>query len=145
MNVDKGLGIAEMAALAGLSTDTLRWYEREGILPAVGRGSSGQRRYGPRERDLVLLLTSLRDTGMSTAMMKTFVQLLMEGAASHGRRINVLEQARELLEDRRRNIDHAQAALDSKVEHYKELIAAGLDCDGAPVTSDIRMLQAARS
>ncbi|GGJ31254.1 MerR family transcriptional regulator [Paenarthrobacter histidinolovorans] len=145
MNVDKGLGIAEMAALAGLSTDTLRWYEREGILPAVGRGSSGQRRYGPRERDLVLLLTSLRDTGMSTAMMKTFVQLLMEGAASHGRRINVLEQARELLEERRRKIDQAQAALDSKVEHYKELIAAGLDCDGAPVTSDIRMLQAARS
>jgi DNA-binding transcriptional MerR regulator len=144
MTVDKELGIAEMEVLAGLSTDTLRWYEREGILPAVGRGSSGQRRYGPQERDLVLLLTSLRETGMSTAMMKTFVQLLMEGAASHGRRINLLEQARELLEERRHKIDQAQAALERKVMHYKELIAAGLDCDGAPVSGKIRILQAAR-
>jgi DNA-binding transcriptional MerR regulator len=144
MSVDKELGIAEMVALTGLSADTLRWYEREGILPTVGRGSSGRRRYGPQERDLVLLLTSLRNTGMSTAMMKAFVQLLMEGAASHGRRIDLLEQARELLEERRRKLDQARSALDDKIEHYSELIAAGLDCDGAPVTSDIRILQAAR-
>ena len=128
-----------------MGSDTLRWYERVGILPTVRRGSSGRRQYGPQERDLVLLLTSLRDTGISTSKMKTFVQLLMEGAASHGRRIDLLERARELLKERRRKIDQAQAALEAKIQHYQELIAAGLDCDGAPVADDIRALQAARS
>lgn len=144
MSVEKELGIAEMALLAGLSTDTLRWYEREGILPTVGRGSSGRRQYTPQERDLVLLLTSLRDTGMPASMMKSFVELLMEGAASHGRRIDLLEQAGELLKERRRRIDQAEAALETKIQHYQELIAAGLDCDGAPVADSIRALQSAR-
>ena len=144
MSVDTELGIAEVAELTGLSTDTLRWYEREGILPTVSRGASGRRRYSPQERDLVLLLTSLRATGMPTAMMKDFVQLVMEGAASHGRRVSLLAHARELLEERRRKLDQAEAALDSKIEHYRILIDAGLDCDGAPVTTEVRALQVAQ-
>ncbi len=142
--VETSLSIAEMAELTGLSTDTLRWYEREGILPAVSRSSSGRRRYGPRERDLVLLLTALWDTGMPTATMKEFVQLLHEGAVSHGRRISLLEQTRELLAERRRRLDEASAALENKIGHYEELIAAGLDCEGAPVPSELRPLQSAR-
>ncbi|GAA2086886.1 MerR family DNA-binding transcriptional regulator [Brevibacterium salitolerans] len=57
-----GMGITEMAELSGLSPDTLRWYEKEGILPPVNRGPTGRRTYSPRERDLVLLLTTLRGT-----------------------------------------------------------------------------------
>lgn len=145
MDEQTWLSIAEMSALTGLSTDTLRWYEREGILPPVGRTGSGRRRYNRRERDLVLLLAALRDTGMPTAMMKTFSDLLREGAASHGRRIALLEQTRALLDERRRKIDAAAASLDDKIRHYQELIEAGLDCDGAPVPDEVRPLQAARS
>ena len=144
MSADKGLGIAEMAELTGLSADTLRWYEREGILPAVSRSTSGHRSYTAQERELVLLLTSLRDTGMTTAMMKSFVGLVMEGASSHGRRIELLEQARQLLGERRRKLDRSAAAIDSKISHYEELIRSGLDCVGAPVTNEVRTLQAAR-
>lgn len=145
MTDQRPLSIAEMAKLAGLSTDTLRWYEREGILPPVTRSSSGHRRFSPQERDLVLLLTALRDTGMPTATMKSFAQLLQQGAASHGRRITLLEQTRAQLAERRRAIDQATAALERKIDHYEELIAAGLDCAGAPVPAEVRHLQTARA
>ena len=98
-------------------------------------------RYTARDRDLVLLLAALRDTGMPTALMKEFVALVAEGASSHGRRIGVLAQTRGLLEQRRSALEAAMAALDAKIAHYEELIAAGLDCDRHPVTADVRAQQ----
>lgn len=135
------VGIAQMAQACRLSADTLRWYEKEGMLPAVHRGPDGRRRYSPRDRDLVLLLAALRDTGMPTALMKEFVALVAEGAASHGRRIGVLAQTRDLLEQRRSALESAMSALDAKIAHYEELIAAGLDCDAHPVTDEVRAQQ----
>ncbi len=144
MRETQSSSIADVAELTGLSQDTLRWYEREGILPRVGRSASGHRRYSERERELVLMLAALRDTGMTTEMMKEFVALLGEGAASHGRRVALLERARERLAEKRAEIERASTALESKIGHYQELIAAGLDCDGAPVTEEVRTLQTAR-
>lgn len=82
---------------------------------------------------------------MPTAAMKDFVALLAEGAASHGRRIALLEETRVMLAERRRALDAAEAALEGKIDHYRELIAAGLDCDGAPVSEEVRQRQTARS
>lgn len=138
------VGIAQMARASGFSIDTLRWYEKAGILPPAERGPDGRRRYGPREQGMVLLLVRLRETGMPTTDMRAFVELLGEGAASHGRRIALLEAARDRLTERRRVIDAAQAALDDKIAHYERLIAAGLDCSGSPVPTGLRMQQAAR-
>ncbi len=142
---DSWSGIAEMASLSALSTDTLRWYEKEGIVPRVERGPDGRRRYGGRNRDLVLLLAVLRSTGMATSAMKKFVGLVAEGAASHGRRITLLTETRDLLDQRRRALDTARTAVDAKIAHYEQLILAGLDCDGAPVTEPIQHRQRSRN
>ncbi len=68
-NMDASLGIAEVARLSGLSQDTLRWYEREGLLPAVRRGPDRRRRYTRRDAALVEMLAKLRDSGMPTGEM----------------------------------------------------------------------------
>lgn len=120
--------------MAGLSVDTLRWYEKEGLLPRVGRDGYNRRSYSPREQPMVLLLTALRDTGMPTADMKSFVTMLGEGAASHTRRIALLEEHHRRLDQRRAAIDAADQALQHKIAHYRGLIDDGLDCEGAPVS-----------
>ncbi|ROR97695.1 DNA-binding transcriptional MerR regulator [Salana multivorans] len=145
MEDESRLAIAEMAATAGITTDALRWYEREGVLPRVPRDASGHRRYGPAEQGLVALLLALRGAGMSVAGARSFVELLGEGAASHGRRISLLEEGRDLLREQRRRLDAAEAALERKIAHYELLIAAGLDCTGAPVPDDQRARQSARA
>lgn len=137
-------GIAEVAAASGLSPDTLRWYEKEGLLPRVPRDSGGRRRYRPADRDLVTLLVGLRAAGMSTSAMKAFVDLMGEGAASHGRRIALLDAARDDLAARRRALEQTERALEAKIRHYEELIAAGRDCDGSPVADADRPAQASR-
>ncbi|WP_249361244.1 MerR family transcriptional regulator [Cutibacterium avidum] len=117
-----------MAAESGLSVDTLRWYEKEVMVLPVGRGVDGRRRYAPADRNPVLLLARLRETGMTTRAMKEFVALIHEGATNHGRRIALLSETKAELEARRRALDDALRAFDAKVAHYQELIDAGQDC-----------------
>lgn len=137
-------GISEMANLAGLSKDTLRWYEREGMLPDVPRGPTGYRTYTGRVASLVILLSRLRATGMPTADMRLFAQLVGQGAASHGRRVAVLEAHRVRIAEQQQRLAEASEALEGKLAHYEHLIAHGLDCDGAPIDIDTRTLQETR-
>ncbi|MDO9458340.1 MerR family transcriptional regulator [Nocardioides sp.] len=128
-----GLGIREVSERTGLSVDTLRWYEKEGLLPPMPRGGDGRRVYPERMVEFVELVVALRRTGLSVADTRSFVELADEGAASHGRRMALLERQREDIHEQQRRLAADLAAVDTKITHYRELIAAGLDCDGLPV------------
>lgn len=135
-DVTTSVGIAEISELTGLTKDTLRWYEREGLIPDVPRGVDGRRRYDDRTVGLIRLVVRLRDTGMPLADIRRFVRMVAEGAASHGRRRTLLSEHRELLIDRMRALQEDMAALDAKIDHYDRLIAAGRDCNDQPVTDE---------
>ena len=136
-DTDASLGIAEVARLSGLSQDTLRWYEREGLLPAVRRGPDRRRRYTRRDAALVEMLAKLRESGMPTEEMREFSRLIAGGAATHRRRLAILEGHRERIHRRQAELDQHLVSLEEKVTHYRYLIGAGLDCDGRPVATEV--------
>ncbi|MDM4763218.1 MerR family transcriptional regulator [Galbitalea sp. SE-J8] len=140
-DTDASLGIAEVARLSGLSQDTLRWYEREGLLPAVRRGSDRRRRYTRRDAALVETLAKLRESGMPTDEMREFSRLVAGGAATHARRLAILEAHRDRIRRRQAELDQHLASLEEKVTHYRYLIDAGLDCDGRPVSGGVASVQ----
>lgn len=90
MPESEDLSIAEVSARTGLTRDTLRWYESEGVIPPVPRTSSGVRRYDDDTIRTIELLVRLRRTGMSVAHMRDFVAMLEQGARTHGRRMRLL-------------------------------------------------------
>lgn len=136
------LGIADVAEMSGLTPETLRWWEREGLVPPVTRGSDRRRRYSEREAAFVVMLAKLRSTGMPTEDMREFSRLVAGGAATHGRRLAILELHRQRIRARQAVLTAGLAALDEKAGHYRKLIEAGLDCDGAPVSPEVAFLQA---
>ncbi len=123
------LGISEVAESTGFSLDTLRWYEREGLLPQVERDSSRRRRYSPRDVALLRTLARLRRTGMPTREMREFTRLVTEGAATHDQRLALLAAHQERIVARLAEMQDDLAVLEKKVEHYRYLIEQGLDCD----------------
>lgn len=144
MTTATAVGIAEVAQASGLSQHTLRWYEREGLVPAVARGPDGRRRYDERSVGLIRLLVHLRRSGMPTAQMRRFVTLVSEGSDTHGRRVALLDEHAERIRAQQAELAAAAAALEVKRDHYLGLIDAGLDCDGAPMSPELRPQQASR-
>ncbi|MDR2279970.1 MAG: MerR family transcriptional regulator [Gordonia sp. (in: high G+C Gram-positive bacteria)] len=128
------MSIADVAARTGLSRDTLRWYEAEGLIPAVPRTSAGVRRYDDASIRMIDLLVRLRRTGMSVAHMRDFVTMVDQGARTHGRRMRLLEDHREEIESRIRELIDDLESVDDKIAHYRRLIDAGLDCGEQPIT-----------
>lgn len=71
----EGYTIAEVAERTGLSVHTLRYYEQAGLIESVARSRSGRRRYSTSDIAHVQLLTTLRNSGMTVADVRHYVQL----------------------------------------------------------------------
>lgn len=119
------LPIADVARRTGLSTHTLRYYERIGLVDCVQRTRNGVRRYAAADLDWLRFLMRLRDTGMAIADMQRFAELRREGDASVAARLALLSDHREAVKRRLRGLRANMRALDAKIDHYEEMLRDG--------------------
>ncbi|MCW2831536.1 MAG: MerR family transcriptional regulator [Aeromicrobium sp.] len=118
----EGLTISAAAEISGLSVDTLRYYEKEGLtLHRPGRSSSGQRRYTEQNLQWLGTLVMLRRTGMPIRDIKQFVELYrIDGSEAdrlailEAHRVHVLEQLVEV----QTHLD----AINRKIDYYQEQV-----------------------
>ena len=119
---EDGLSIGAAAEATGLSIDTLRYYERAGLLldPAP-RDPGGRRRYGRNDLDWIAGLIMLRATGMSIADVRRMAEL-SRLAGTEAERLVVLEQHRlRVLAELDRTRAHL-SALESKIAAYTAVV-----------------------
>lgn len=108
--------IAELAAKSGLSAHTLRYYERAGLVPMVGRDpSSGHRRYGPGHVGWIAFLRNLRAAGMPVREMRAYVRLVAKGDATWPERRAILKRHRAVVDDTIRTLQAHRRLLDQKL------------------------------
>lgn len=136
--------IGQVAEKTGLSTYTLRYYDREGLMPFVKRSASGRREFTDDNLDFIDLITCLKDTGMQLSEIRQFVELAMEGDSTLETRLNIFKQQQEAV---RKQIEQSQkhlAKLDYKVRFFTAACEAGTeaavsgDCEapGQPIVID---------
>ena len=126
------LTIQQVAERTGLSIDTLRYYERIGLLEPVGRTQSGHRRYTQHDLDWIDLLIRLRSTGMPRAQMVRFTQLRRQGPATLTERRIMLEQHQSFLEQHMQELEQHMHVLRQKIARLKEREA---EHEAAPTSS----------
>lgn len=90
--------IKEVERMYGLPSSTLRYYEKEGILPKIHRDSGGRRKYTEEQLEWLQLIIALRDTGMSMAEIRRYVELVMQGDETLEIRRSVLLFHKEAVE-----------------------------------------------
>ncbi len=114
----EGLTISAAAEASGLTVDTLRYYEKEGLtLQPPERSSSGQRRYAEGDVRWLGTLVMLRKTGMPIRDIRRFVDLYrVEG--SEPDRLAILEAHREHVRDQLREVQTHLEAIDRKIDFY---------------------------
>lgn len=117
------LTIQQVSQQTGLSIDTLRYYERIGLLEPVARAKNGHRRYTQHDLSWLDLLIRLRNTGMPRAQMVRFAQLRRQGAATATERRIMLEEHQRALEQNMQELEQHMAVLQKKIERIKEIEA----------------------
>lgn len=114
--------ISEVAIRTGLSISTIRFYEKSKLCPFIKRGSDGHRYFSKNEADWLMLLASLRKTGMSISEMRAFADLYARGNDTIPERKAALSAHRQSLASRQRELDQCRAILDRKLQKYDEIL-----------------------
>lgn len=114
--------IEQAAERMGLTKHTLRYYEREGLLPPVAKAVNGHRRYSDADLGWVKFLQLLRATGMPIREMKDFMALTWAGDHTIPDRVDVLTRYRTALEKRMaEDRDHLEF-LNRKIATYASML-----------------------
>ncbi|MBV2364391.1 MerR family transcriptional regulator [Streptomonospora nanhaiensis] len=117
------LTISAAAERVGLSADTLRYYERIGLLDPVPRTAAGQRLYGAAEMARLEMVMRLRGTGMPIQDMVEYARLVREGDAAVARRRAMLAGQRARLLGRMEELEATLRYLDRKIATYDARMA----------------------
>ncbi|HZE32604.1 MAG TPA: MerR family transcriptional regulator [Actinoallomurus sp.] len=127
--VNEALTIAEAAERSGVSTHTLRYYERIGALrEPPERAPSGHRRYTERDLSWIELLTRLRSTGMPIATMLRYAELAREGNGTAAERKALLLAHRAEVAARVEQLRHDLELIDYKINTYNEIERERFGC-----------------
>ena len=115
------MNISTVAKLTGLSIHTLRYYEKEGLLPHIARDKSGHRFFSERDLEWITWIKRLKMTGMSLEDIKRFSAFRQQGDTGiKPRRIMLEQHAEKLRQDVQLLLDEL-AIVEYKIEAYAEL------------------------
>ncbi|MCU1537741.1 MAG: MerR family transcriptional regulator [Humibacillus sp.] len=115
-----GLTIAEAAERTGLTTHTLRYYERDGLMAhAVARSSSGHRVYFAPDLAWITMLTRLRATGMPIREVRAYAALCRDGDGNEAARLDLLQAHRARVLQQLAEVTEHLGAIDNKIGMYQ--------------------------
>jgi len=116
--------IAEVAKKYGLTPDTLRYYERIGLLPGVGRTPGGIRDYSEDDCNWVEYIKCMRSAGVSIETLVEYVALFHQGQQTIPARKKLLLEQREQIVAKINEMNAVLAKLDWKLDGYEERMLA---------------------
>lgn len=114
--------IAEVSERYGLSTDTLRYYERIGLIPPVNRTASGIRDYSDLDVRRVEFIKCMRSAGLPLEVLIEYMDLVQRGDQTVEARKDILREQRDLLAARITEMQQTLDLLNHKIEVYENRI-----------------------
>ena len=115
--------IAEVSRQFDITPDTLRYYERIGLIPPVPRTKSGIRDYDETSCGWVEFIKCMRGAGLQIEALIEYVALFQQGEATVGARKAILIEQREQLAERITQMQQTLERLDTKIAHYEKCAA----------------------
>lgn len=114
--------IAAVSSQYGLTPDTLRYYERVGLIPPVPRTAGGIRDYREDDCRWIEFIKCMRLAGLPVEVLADYVQLSRRGDDTLSQRRQLLKHQRESLVRRIAEMQDTLKRLDQKIEHYDQIV-----------------------
>jgi DNA-binding transcriptional MerR regulator len=113
--------IKQAAEKTHLTVHTLRYYDKEGLLPFVNRSESGNRVFTDSDLEWLGVICCLKNTGMPIKQIGTFIQWCMAGEDTLDSRLHMLLEHRQVVLRQIADLNHNLEVIDHKIEHYEML------------------------
>jgi DNA-binding transcriptional MerR regulator len=113
--------IKQVSEKTGLSIYTLRYYDKEGLLPLIKRSKSGIRRFSDNDISWLKLICCLKNSGMPIEQIKEFMNLCLQGNQTVETRKNIMLSQREKILEQMKQLESSLHIIDYKIDHYKEI------------------------
>ena len=114
--------ISEVSEQFGISLDTLRYYERIGLIPPVNRNGSGIRDYSELDVRRVEFIKCMRSAGLPIEVLIEYFKLVQQGDQTIEARKEILKDQRELLMTRMQEMQKTLDLLNHKIEVYENAV-----------------------
>lgn len=116
------LSIVETAKKFGVTAHTLRYYEKEGLLPFVERTPSGIRTFSESDLEGLKIIMCLKNTGMQIKDIKYFIDLCMQGDSTFEQRLEFLQKQKQQIEIQLNELKANLNTITYKEQYYKDKI-----------------------
>ncbi len=113
--------IKKVAEKTNLSIYTLRYYDKEGLLPVIKRTESGIRKFTDNDIEWINLICCLKTSGMSIENIKEFMQCCMNGSEGAEERKIILEAHKKKIQNQIEQLNKSMKIVEYKLDHYKEI------------------------
>ena len=114
-----------MAKLLNIPGSTLRYYDKEGLLPFVERSSGGIRMFQEKDSEWLKVISCLKKAGMSLKDIREYINLAMQGDDTIDERLALFEKQRKNLEAQMAELQHTMDVLNFKCWFYETAKKAG--------------------
>lgn len=120
--------VGEMAKALHVAPSTLRYYDKEGLLPFVERSEGGIRMFKDSDFEWLSIIECLKKTGMPIKEIKHFIDWCMEGDSSIEQRLELIDRQREAVKQQMKQMQETLDMLEYKHWYYETAKKAGT-CD----------------
>ena len=111
----------EITEKLDLSMHTLRYYEKEELLPPIARDKNGAREYSDLNLEQLILIRCMRSAGMSISYIKDYMNLCVEGPSSVSKRKEIILLQKNILEEQKKKLDENLEVINWKLKYYHKL------------------------
>lgn len=117
--------VGEMAKRLDVPASTLRYYDKEGLLPFVARSPGGMRMFQDTDLEWLRVIGCLKKAGMSIKHIRSYIELAMQGDETIEQRLALFENQREVLRAQLAELQETMETLEYKCWFYETAKAAG--------------------
>lgn len=111
--------VSEMAKKLGVAPSTLRYYDKEGLLPFVKRSAGGIRQFSEADREWLQMIECLKKTGMQLRDIRAFLEMAMQGDETVAPRLALISQQKEAVAEKIRELSDTLRVLEFKEWYYR--------------------------
>lgn len=117
--------VGEMAKKLGVSSSTLRYYDKEGLLPFVERSEGGMRMFKDVDYEFLKIIGCLKSTGMQLKDIKSFIEMVQRGDDSIDERLELFRKQKDAVEKQLEALQTTMEIVSYKCWYYETAKKAG--------------------